>query len=75
MSADPHVNVDSMTKTYYTIATLPAASTMQGERLWVSDCSVSPISNFGATASGGGTFRGIVQSDGTAWKYASSRAL
>jgi len=57
------------TRTYYTVATLPAAASFQGEELFISDGAAQESNNYGQTATGGGTFRCRVRSDGTAWKY------
>ena len=68
MSADPNVVAGSFTKTYYTVATLPAASTRQGGQETVTDLTVNPWTNHGEIAVGGGTTRGRVVSDGTNWR-------
>lgn len=58
------------TRTYYTVATLPAAASMSGKELFCTDLSVNPQTNTGLTAAGGGSTRGRVKSDGTAWRLA-----
>jgi hypothetical protein len=69
-SPDPYVNRNGlMTKTIFTVATLPAAaSTGVGRREMVSDLSVQASTNNGMTAAGGGTFSGQVMNNGTVWK-------
>jgi hypothetical protein len=52
--------------TFYTVATLPTASTANaGTRTFVSD---STTTTFGATVTGGGTNIVPVYSNGTSWK-------
>jgi len=52
--------------TFYTVATLPPASTTNaGTRTFVSD---STTTTFGATVTGGGTNAVPVYSNGTSWK-------
>lgn len=65
---DPHVVVGSYTRTYYTVATLPAAASMQGEILYVSDANANPATASGSTVAGSGSTRARVKSDGSAWK-------
>ena len=67
---DPHTVAGAFTQTYYTVTSLPAASTMQGEELWVTDANVNPAIGSGGIATGGGTNRTRVQSDGTNWRIA-----
>lgn len=69
MAEDPHVLRGGVfTRQYYTVTTLPAAASQQGEWQWVSDANASPWTNHGETAVGGGTIRSKVMSDGTVWK-------
>jgi len=67
---DPNTVVGSYTRPTYTVATLPAAASMQGAEAFVTDAAGSGYSNYGATVTGGGNTRTRVQSDGSAWKYA-----
>jgi hypothetical protein len=68
-SPDPYiVRNGSVTKTIFTVATLPAAADHAGRREMVSDLSVQASTNNGMTAAGSGTFSGQVMSNGTVWK-------
>lgn len=62
------VRTGSFTRTTYTVATLPAASTKQGSILYVTDANASPWTFHGQVAVGGGTIRGRVISDGSSWR-------
>lgn len=62
------INYDTFTKTTYTVATLPTASGQTGNILWVTDLNEANYANVGHTATGGGTYRGEVISNGSAWK-------
>lgn len=65
---DPHVNVGLYTRPTYLVASLPAAASNRGEILYVTDATDNPITNNGKVATGGGTTRGRVLSDGTVWR-------
>lgn len=56
------------TKTFYTVATLPAVAASVGMTLWVKDCSKSFATDAGITVTGGGTYKNKVYSDGVNWK-------
>lgn len=68
---DPNVNYTGLkTRTYRTFATLPAANAGNaGSIEYITDANAQPAQNFGQTATGGGTYRAKVRSDGSAWKY------
>jgi hypothetical protein len=69
MAEDPHVVRNGLyTKPYFTVATLPAAGGMQGEKLTVTDANASPWTFHGQIAVGGGTIRSAVMSDGSNWR-------
>lgn len=66
---DDHVNVRGLvTKTLWTVATLPPVAENQGTIRWVSDLSTNPATTSGQIAAGGGTTQGRVLSDGTNWR-------
>jgi hypothetical protein len=70
-SPDPHVNRTGLyTRTYYTVATLPAASSKQGEDAFVTDADASPLTFHGEIVAGSGEIRARVLSDGTNWRLA-----
>lgn len=68
MSADPHVNEGLYTRQWYTVATLPAAASMQGEVAYVTDLTDLAAGNNNKVAVGGGFNRSRVRSDGTSWR-------
>lgn len=66
---DPHtVITGAFTRTYYTVTSLPPAASMQGEVLYVTDLATNPLVSSGVVATGGGSTRGGVLSDGTNWR-------
>lgn len=69
---DMNVNYNGLlTRTYYTFATLPTAGTgIVGMECYITDGAANPVTNFGSTAAGSGTYRARVRCDGSAWKYA-----
>lgn len=68
---DTELNTSLYTRTYYTFATLPTASAGNaGQELYITDANASPLTNFGQTAAGSGTFLTRVRSTGAAWKLA-----
>jgi hypothetical protein len=70
---DPHTVVSGLyVRPSYTVATLPSAATSVNESLYVSDQTYN-CTTFGTGASGGGTFRMRVRSDGSQWRVATSR--
>jgi hypothetical protein len=70
-SPDPYINRNGlMTKTLFTVATLPPAAGCAGRREIATDLSVQASTNNGMTAAGSGTFQGQVMSNGTVWKIA-----
>jgi len=54
--------------TVYTVATLPPAAGLPGTILLVSDATQNPSNNSGVVATGGGTTRTRVLSDGSSWR-------
>lgn len=67
---DPNTVSGAFTATYYTVTSLPPAASQQGNELWVTDASINPAIGSGGIATGGGTNRTRVQSDGTNWRIA-----
>lgn len=66
---DPAVVANgSFTKPTYTVATLPAASTKQGEIVWITDSDAAPNTAFNKIAVGSGAYAARVRSDGTNWR-------
>lgn len=68
---DPDTVINgTYTRPIYTVATLPAAASMQGKGVYVSDAAANAYSNYALNVTGGGSVRCRVQSDGVSWKYA-----
>lgn len=66
---DSHVVQGGLyTQRYYTVATLPPAASLQGERLFVTDATVGEFIGGGSIAVGGGTYRVRVYSDSSNWR-------
>jgi hypothetical protein len=53
-----------------TVANLPGAAGLEGQTRYATDLNAAPATSIGLTAAGGGTYRGLVRSDGSAWKIA-----
>lgn len=69
MAEDPNVVRNGVyTKPIYTVTSAGSAASQQGEIRWVSDLTTNPLTTAGLTATGGGTTRGEIISNGTAWK-------
>jgi hypothetical protein len=65
---DPFTVAGLFTQPVYTVATLPAAAPWQGALRLVTDAASSPWTDHGKVATGGGTYRSRVISDGTVWR-------
>ncbi len=75
MAEDPNVVRGGVyTKPITTVTALPSAASVQGDIRWVSDLTTNPLTTMNLTATGGGTTRGRVISDGTNWKIYSPNA-
>ena len=69
---DLHINNQGRyTRTIFTAATLPVASTMQGEILYISDSNDIAFGNNGKIITGAGFNMARVLSDGTNWRISS----
>lgn len=56
------------TKAIGTVTAVGTATGRQGEIVWVNDLTENRNTDLGKTATGGGTFRGRILSDGTSWR-------
>lgn len=71
---DPHINnMGLRTRPIFTVATLPPAAASVNEILYVSDQSFNNTTS-GTIATGGGTFRMRVRSDGSQWRIEENRS-
>lgn len=65
---DPNTVTGLYTRTYYTVATLPAAASMDGAILYVTDSNANPMTAMGQVAAGGGTTLCRVKSANGSWR-------